>query len=152
MADRKRRTISFTVTESEYNDISLCAQIKGHGGRSPVSSFAHHCLINEAKIIKAADEGQANKLGFGNVYILQSEDGKYIKIGFSTSRGAKKRILEIQQGLPFRIKLLILIENCTFKTEKELHKKYQKHRIRGEWFKGTILPELRRDFKIIKAF
>ncbi|GHU14036.1 hypothetical protein FACS1894161_4460 [Spirochaetia bacterium] len=133
METSKNRTISFTVTESEYKDISLCAQIKGYGGRSPVSSFAHHCIINETKIVKATDEGQANK------------------IGFSTSKGAKKRMMEIQQGLPFRIKLLLLLENCTFKTEKEFHKKYKKHRVRGEWFKDSILPELERDFGVLKA-
>jgi 5-methylcytosine-specific restriction endonuclease McrA len=44
MEKRKKRTISFTVDEADYEKIMQYARAKGHGGRSPVSTFCHFAL------------------------------------------------------------------------------------------------------------
>jgi hypothetical protein len=148
MEKPKKRTISFTVMDFEYEDIFFCARITGHGGKSPTSSFGHYSILKEVKRIKSSDEGQSRKPGEGCVYIIQSEIGGYVKIGFSVSAQAKERIKQVQQGLPFRVKVIKILDNCTYETEKNLHKKYQKYRIRGEWFNESILPELIKDLGV----
>jgi hypothetical protein len=42
--DKKRRTISFTVDNADYEEILEYARIKGHGGQFPVSIFAHYAI------------------------------------------------------------------------------------------------------------
>jgi hypothetical protein len=45
----KKRTISLTVTETEYEEILMYARTKGHGGQYPVSNFAHYSLFQQMK-------------------------------------------------------------------------------------------------------
>jgi hypothetical protein len=45
----KKKTISLTVTETEYVEILMYARIKGHGGQYPVSNFAHYYLFQQMK-------------------------------------------------------------------------------------------------------
>jgi hypothetical protein len=45
MEKRKKRTISFTVDEEEYQEIELYAKAKGHGGQFPTSTFAHFAVF-----------------------------------------------------------------------------------------------------------
>lgn len=42
---KKRRAISFTVEEEEYEEILLYAKAKGHGGQFPTSTFAHFAVF-----------------------------------------------------------------------------------------------------------
>jgi hypothetical protein len=44
MEDKKRRTISFTVDNADYEEIFEYARIKGHGGQFPASIFAHYAV------------------------------------------------------------------------------------------------------------
>jgi hypothetical protein len=50
MAGEKRRAVSFTVTEFEYEEILMYARTKGHGGQYPVSNFAHYAVLQQMKI------------------------------------------------------------------------------------------------------
>jgi hypothetical protein len=45
MKGKKRRAISFTVEEEEYEEILLYARAKGHGGQFPTSTFAHFAVF-----------------------------------------------------------------------------------------------------------
>lgn len=45
----KRRTISFTVENFEYEEIMLYAKAKGHGGQFPTSTFAHYAVFQQMK-------------------------------------------------------------------------------------------------------
>jgi hypothetical protein len=45
MMGKKRRAISFTVEEEEYEEILLYAKAKGHGGQFPTSTFAHFAVF-----------------------------------------------------------------------------------------------------------
>ena len=50
MADkRKTRNITVSVAVFEYNEILMYARIKGHGGESPVSNFAHYAVFQQMK-------------------------------------------------------------------------------------------------------
>jgi hypothetical protein len=49
MENQKKRTISFTVTDFEYEEILRYARIKGHGGQYPVSNFAHYAIFQQMK-------------------------------------------------------------------------------------------------------
>jgi hypothetical protein len=44
MENKKRRTISFTVDNEDYEEILEYARIKGHGGQFPTSIFAHYAV------------------------------------------------------------------------------------------------------------
>lgn len=64
------------------------------------------------------------------IYFLKA--GPFIKIGFTTGNPAW-RIIGLQTGCPYPITLLATI--CgTARTERQLHRKFAKHRTTGEWF------------------
>lgn len=63
------------------------------------------------------------------VYIFGFD--QYVKIGFS--RNFRKRRRQLQDGLPRAIETYLVISG-TYQTEKELHKRFAKYRLRGEWF------------------
>jgi len=58
-----------------------------------------------------------------------------IKIGY-TRMDIARRLSILQIGCPLPLKLIGLITN-TREFEKELHKRFKKYLIRGEWFKKT---------------
>jgi hypothetical protein len=58
MEKRKRRTISFTVDEEEYQEIELYAKAKGHGGQFPTSTFAHFAVF---QTMRKTPLGEAEK-------------------------------------------------------------------------------------------
>jgi hypothetical protein len=45
----KKRTISFTVEDFEYEEILRYARMKGHGGQFPASTFTHYAVIQQMK-------------------------------------------------------------------------------------------------------
>lgn len=49
MEKNKKRTVSFTVSDFEYEEILMYARIKGHGGQHPVSNFAHYAVFQQMK-------------------------------------------------------------------------------------------------------
>jgi hypothetical protein len=46
---KKRKTISFSIDEADYQKIRLYAKAKGHGGQYPTSSFAHYAVFQMMK-------------------------------------------------------------------------------------------------------
>jgi len=58
----KRRTISFTVDDFEYEEIKTYAQAKGHGGQTPASTFAHYAVFQQMKKYPLS-EGEKVKYG-----------------------------------------------------------------------------------------
>lgn len=69
--------------------------------------------------------------GDGDIYFLQQGDGGPIKIGYTTDLLA--RIDTLQTGSPYELKLILCFRGFT-QTERELHAKFRKDRMRGEWF------------------
>ena len=41
----KKKTISFTVSEEDYEEILMYAKAKGHGGQFPTSTFVHFAVF-----------------------------------------------------------------------------------------------------------
>jgi len=62
----KRKTISFTVDEADYEKIKAYAKSKGHGGQFPTSTFAHYAVFQMMKkypLNKAEKEETGKKNG-----------------------------------------------------------------------------------------
>ena len=68
------------------------------------------------------------------VYIIQAGDPGPVKIGWCKDSYPKKRIAVLQVGCPEELEILYLIHPCARTFEGYLHKMFEKHRIRGEWF------------------
>jgi hypothetical protein len=67
MGGKKRRTISFTVDDFEYEEIMRYARMKGHGGQFPTSTFAHYAVFQQMKKypLSEAETGKYNAV-YGN--------------------------------------------------------------------------------------
>ena len=70
-----------------------------------------------------------------DVYFIQSERGGPVKIG--QTRDLKIRLMELQISHPYTLKILHVIEGAGPSIEKELHREFAKHRLRGEWFEWS---------------
>ena len=77
------------------------------------------------------------------VYLIGNMDHEICKIGVSSS--PDKRLPGIQAGCPYGLEILALKEGNR-KLEKSLHKKFNRWRMCGEWFKLT--DEIRFEFSI----
>lgn len=70
------------------------------------------------------------------VYFIQNQcPNKYIKIG--RSDGFAGRLLELRIGSPYE---LVVLATTSKYTESEMHKRFEKFRVRSEWFRPE--PEL----------
>ena len=60
----KRRTITFSVKDFEYEEIMLYAEAKGHGGKYPASTFAHYAAFQFMKKypLSEAEKAKYSKL------------------------------------------------------------------------------------------
>ena len=65
------------------------------------------------------------------IYFIRRESN-FVKIGYS--KDVTKRIKELQTASPTPIKVLAVLPGG-YKTERELHNLFYKHRKEGEWFK-----------------
>lgn len=65
------------------------------------------------------------------IYFIQSELGGPIKIGCTNN--LEKRLCDLQAGSPLKLILLGTIYGG-YEKEENLHKRFGKHRIHGEWF------------------
>ena len=84
------------------------------------------------------------------IYIIGQEGNRYVKIGYSKDMdGIQARISGMQTGNPHELRLLRVIGGGIDR-EREIHEKYEAHRVRGEWFKGwDILEDLYREVDFI---
>ena len=83
-----------------------------------------------------------------HVYFVQSGRRGSIKIGSAIN--VERRMTTLQTGNPDRLRLLAVIKCKTrgdaMVLEKKLHKKFKRHRLRGEWYKSHIkLADIRED-------
>jgi hypothetical protein len=76
--------------------------------------------------------------GIPKIYFVQVESGP-IKIGF-TIKKIRSRLHELQGGNHETLHLLGLIQPATKELELQLHRRFEAHWIRGEWFRPV--PEL----------
>lgn len=70
------------------------------------------------------------------VYVIATDDFKYIKIGKTGS--PRQRFINIQSGCPFNISIWRSIKTPkTTEIEKFLHERMKHCRTRGEWFQPS---------------
>ena len=69
------------------------------------------------------------------IYLMQNNRNKYIKIGISSN--PKNREGTLQSEEPEIILIFKKKVSYALKTERQLHSKYNKKRLRGEWFALT---------------
>ena len=82
-----------------------------------------------AKVIKDKDKT--------NVYLIQSEIGGSIKIGKASD--VQQRLAHLQAQMPHKLILIKEYKDVHPHFEKELHKKYAKYRLHGEWYSEEII-------------
>ena len=80
-------------------------------------------------VILLTEEENADE---GYVYFIMSEKTQAIKIGF-TAGNVKLRLSSLQTAHPYKLKVLATL-NGNKNYEKELHKRFSKFRLEGEWF------------------
>jgi hypothetical protein len=71
------------------------------------------------------------------IYFLQSEHGGEIKIGRADD--VAKRIVSLQTSRPDKL-VLLAAASGSLQQERDLHDRFSKHRVKGEWF--SPVPEL----------
>lgn len=72
-----------------------------------------------------------------HTYLIAAEGSPLVKIGH-TNVSPEKRLAGLQTGQPM---LLTLLWSQPGDYERELHKRFSKHRVRGEWFDLTSLGD-----------
>jgi Meiotically up-regulated gene 113 len=73
----------------------------------------------------------------GGVYVIEAVGTNRVKIGYSLN--PEKRIKELSTGCPFELQLVGCVKG-TIEREKQLHCRFTKYRVNGEWFelKGKL--------------
>lgn len=92
-------------------------------------------IVSKSELKKVYDCDNKFKKGSGYVYIVHCKGSDLYKIGISKSK-PNNRLSNLQSGCPFELDM-IHIGLCDHYglLESEIHKRYSKHRVRGEWFK-----------------
>lgn len=67
----------------------------------------------------------------GDIYVVGFQS--YIKIGFTGDR--KKRLGQLQSGIPVKLVIYKIIENIAREFEERLHERFAAYRLEGEWFR-----------------
>jgi T5orf172 domain len=74
------------------------------------------------------------------VYFIHDKKSRSVKIGTSTD--TPERLYSLQIGNSNSLSIIGVIDGNR-KLEKELHKTFRKHHIRGEWFRDEIIVDLK---------
>lgn len=73
--------------------------------------------------------------GRGTVYFVRSGSSDFVKIGFCKSGGESMRLMQLQTGNPEKLSIIALLQDVPTKMESDLHFKFQRYWVRGEWFR-----------------
>ena len=80
------------------------------------------------------DREQRIELGLTGVYFLRVEtEDPLIKIGYSTN--IPSRVRDVQGQVPYPTTHLASIPGANFQDEKKLHRRFEKMKVKGEWFR-----------------
>lgn len=66
------------------------------------------------------------------IYFIQESSRGLIKIGLAVD--PQSRLIELQVGSPHTLTLLLVVDGDR-DDERRLHRRFSRHRVRGEWFK-----------------
>lgn len=84
-------------------------------------------------------QGRLKKQEKTNIYFVQAVDGGLVKIGSAVN--VNNRLKEHQCGSPLILQIIKVIPDVAIKFEKQLHKRFAKYRMHGEWFLPEVLKE-----------
>ncbi len=103
-------------------------------------------LKNKRRIEHARPEKSYTERGgwliyFVRAYNSREPEGGPIKIGFTSDPDLRSRMCNVQIGNPYPLQVLGVVATGTKDDEQQLHKKFARLRMSGEWFKGH--PSLR---------
>jgi hypothetical protein len=88
------------------------------------------------RVYPVTDQGSARDV----VYIIEAVGSGMVKVGFTSD--LQKRLRALRTSCPHHIRVLQTYEGGPAK-ERELHDRWEKHRVRHEWFKlGPIVRDL----------
>lgn len=73
------------------------------------------------------------------LYFITDARRRYVKIGLS--RDAERRLVDLQAGSPLRLRLDLVLSDCTKADEERLHHAFAKHWRHREWF--NYAPEIK---------
>lgn len=133
---RFRNRMSLTDARKLWTDPDL-ATLSNHRllsrmpGWTQPSAYRHIGPRGLAKGRPRNDGTMSEKSRPGHVYFLQNGRRKLVKIGFSGDHTS--RIGGIQSMNPDKLKLLATVPGSR-RLEAELHKRFAKYRVQGEWF------------------
>lgn len=67
------------------------------------------------------------------VYFILDTYSNAVKIGFTTIKGLKRRLQNLQIGTPYELRLLGALWGNR-NVERQIHEQFETYHIRGEWF------------------
>ncbi len=72
------------------------------------------------------------------VYLLQNPITDFIKVGVSSNVMKRKKALETGSGVQLETVYLTATISNAYKIEKEVHRKFKKNRVNGEWYNALL--------------
>lgn len=80
------------------------------------------------------------------VYFIREALGCHAHVKIGVAKNPESRLAVLQTGNSRRLEIVATIgpvsEKQAYGIERKLHKKFRKHRLRGEWFTGVIFKNL----------
>jgi len=101
------------------------------GSEEFVASYQQALFEAQAKVKQRPLEPPKKSIVEGPAVYVFGFD-QYVKIGFS--KDFRKRRRGLEQGLPRALDIYLVIPGGSFETERELHVRFARYRLRGEWF------------------
>ena len=86
--------------------------------------------------------------GVGCVYFIKARGTDRVKIGWTND--LKKRLANLQTASPFRLKVLLVLDESSRSVEKSLHDRFATARVCGEWFllTGELKAIIRQNLRL----
>lgn len=119
-------------TDPDLATLSNHAVLRRMPGWTQRAAYRHIGPRGLAKGRPRADGSLSERSRPGFIYFLQNGRRKIIKIGFTRDHGG--RFTSLQMANPDELKVLATIRGTRL-LEAELHKRFAKFNVRGEWFR-----------------
>jgi len=80
------------------------------------------------------------------VYFIREAMGALAPVKIGVARNVPARMATLQSGNMRVLEIVATIgpisEKHAYRVERDLHRKFKKHHLRGEWFTGVVLKRL----------
>lgn len=128
VGEPRNKVLVIRVTEAERRSFKRAGiDINWH-----VRSIARGILRDHASDAEFPRVSPSAMSRRGTIYFALAPKLKRVKIGFTSGR-VEKRLVSIQVGCPEKIVIIGAVKG-SMSREEELHRKFESHRVIGEWF------------------